>query len=128
MLVSCPARPVRLPRHFCLRFGVSKRRLMLVHRITVGFSPIYFLFVSHLRSMGLNVLGYLSLLLQSCHPACGDEGSSHLSPVLALHDFLSRRKFNTFTTRQPMVDFYLLFRYGRDKFWFPQESNSRFPH
>ena len=32
-----------------------------------------FLFVSHLRSMGLNVLGYYdqSHLLQRCHPACG---------------------------------------------------------
>ena len=29
------------------------------------------LFVSHLRPMGLNVLGYQSHLLQRCHPACG---------------------------------------------------------
>ena len=41
------------------------------------------------------------------HPACGHKGSSHLSPVHALH-FLSRCKFSTLTTRQPMVEFYLL--------------------
>ena len=41
------------------------------------------------------------------HPACGHEGSSHLSPVHALQ-FLSRCKFSTLTTRQPMVEFYLL--------------------
>ena len=43
-----------------------------------------FLFVFELRPMGLDVLGYQSHLLQRCHPACGHEGSSHLSPVLAL--------------------------------------------
>ena len=42
------------------------------------------------------------------HPACGHKGSSHLSPVLALQFFLSRCKFSTLTTRQPMVEFYLL--------------------
>ena len=42
------------------------------------------------------------------HPACGHKGSSHLSPVHALHFFLSRCKFSTLTTRQPMVEFYLL--------------------
>ena len=47
--------------------------------------PVHFiLFVSHLRPMGFNVLGYQSHLLQGCHSACGHEGSSHLSPVLAL--------------------------------------------
>ena len=35
-------------------------------------------------SMGLNVLAYQSYVLQYCHPACGHEGYSHLSPVLAL--------------------------------------------
>ena len=42
------------------------------------------------------------------HPACGHKGSSHLSPVHALQFFLSRCKFSTLTTRQPMVEFYLL--------------------
>ena len=37
------------------------------------------------------------------HPACGHKGSSHLSPVHAL-EFLSRCKFSTLTTRQPMVE------------------------
>ena len=41
------------------------------------------------------------------HPACGHKGSSHLSPVHALQ-FLSRCKFSTLTTHQPMVEFYLL--------------------
>ena len=62
------------------------------------------------------------------HPACGHKGSCHLSPVYALqffiamqvqhsynsstrftpYNFLSRCKFSTLTTRQPMVEFYLL--------------------
>ena len=42
------------------------------------------------------------------HPTCGHKGSSHLSPVHALQFFLSRCKFSTLTTRQPMVEFYLL--------------------
>ena len=42
------------------------------------------------------------------HPACGHKRSSHLSPVHALQFFLSRCKFSTLTTRQPMVEFYLL--------------------
>ena len=42
------------------------------------------------------------------HPACGHKGSPHLSPVHALQFFLSRCKFSTLTTRQPMVEFYLL--------------------
>ena len=42
------------------------------------------------------------------HPACGHKGSSHLSPVHALQFFLSRCKFSTLTTRQPMVELYLL--------------------
>ena len=37
------------------------------------------------------------------HPACGHKGFSHLSPV-----HVSRCKFSTLTTRQPMVEFYLL--------------------
>ena len=40
--------------------------------------------VSHLRPMGLNVLGYQSHLLQRCHPTYDHEESSHLSSVLAL--------------------------------------------
>ena len=35
------------------------------------------------------------------HPACGHQGSSHLSPVHALR-FLSRCKFSNITSRQPM--------------------------
>ena len=45
--------------------------------------------VSHSRPMGVNVLGYQSQLLQRCHPVCGHEGSSHLSPVLALRFFIA---------------------------------------
>ena len=48
---------------------------------------IFVLFVSHLPPIGLNVLGYRSHLLQRCHPACGHEGSSHLSPVPRLMNF-----------------------------------------
>ena len=42
------------------------------------------------------------------HTSCGHKESSHLSPVHALQFFLSRCKFSTLTTRQPMVEFYLL--------------------
>ena len=34
---------------------------------------VNFILRSHLRPMGLNVLGYQSFLLQRCHPACGHE-------------------------------------------------------
>ena len=47
------------------------------------------LLVSHLRSMGLNGLGYQPHLLQRCYSACSHEGSFHLSPVLALLYFVA---------------------------------------
>ena len=47
------------------------------------------LFVSHLRPMGLNVLGYQSHVLQRCHPIYGHKGYSHLSSVLALRMFIT---------------------------------------
>ena len=58
--------------------------------------------------MGPNVQDYQSSLLQRCHPACGHEGSSHLSPVLALQFFIAMQVNTLLTVRQPMVDFYLL--------------------
>ena len=39
----------------------------------------YIYFVSRLRRVGLNVLGYLSHVPQRRHPACGHEASSHLT-------------------------------------------------
>ena len=44
------------------------------------------LFVSHLREIGPNVLGYQSHLLQRCHPASGHEGSS-ISPWFSSYIF-----------------------------------------
>ena len=41
------------------------------------------------------------------HPAWGHKGSSHLSRFTP-YNLLSRYKFSTLTTRQPMVEFYLL--------------------
>ena len=38
------------------------------------------------------------------HPACDHKGSSHLSPFTP-YNFLSRCKFSTLTTRQPMVEY-----------------------
>ena len=64
--------------------------------------------VSHLRPMGLNVLGYQFHLLQHCHPVCGHEGYSHLSSRFSPYVFLSRCKFSTLTTRQSTVELYLL--------------------
>ena len=52
---------------------------------------VFFLLLSRLRPMGLNVLGFPSHLLQRCHHchpvtvnACGHEGSLNLSPVSML--------------------------------------------
>ena len=43
------------------------------------------------------------------HPACGHKGSSHLSPVHALQFFfIAIQVQHSYTTRQPMVEFYLL--------------------
>ena len=41
------------------------------------------------------------------HPACGQKGSTHLSPVRA-YEFLSRCRFSTPTPRQPMVKPFVL--------------------
>ena len=50
---------------------------------------LFVLFVSYLQPMGISVLDYQSHLLQHCHLAYGHEGSSHLSPVLALRFFIA---------------------------------------
>ena len=42
------------------------------------------------------------------HPACGHYKDLPISPRSTPYDFLSRCKFSTLTTRQPMVEFYLL--------------------
>ena len=76
--------------------------------------------------MGLNVLGYQFYLLQRYHTVCGREESSHPSPVITLQ-FLSRCKFRTLTTRQPMVEFKLLafssFHYGSQNIIFGFHKN-----
>ena len=53
------------------------------------FMMIDFPLICPLRPMGISisVLGYHINLLKCYHPACGHEGSSHLSPVLALRFF-----------------------------------------
>ena len=63
------------------------------------------------NSITFSFFSFISLIADGphhYHPACGHKGSSHLSPVHALQFFLSRCKFSTLTTRQPMVEFYLL--------------------
>ena len=77
----------------------SLRPLVRLKWLYKGSRTVFFLFF------------FISLIADGphhCHPACGHKGSSHLSPVHALHFFLSRCKFSTLTTRQPMVEFYLL--------------------
>ena len=50
----------------------------------------FVLFESHLRAMNLDVLGYQSrLMMQRCHPACDQEGSFYISPVLASRIFVA---------------------------------------
>ena len=83
-----------------------------------SFSPFFFFFVSHLRPMALNVLGYQSHPLQRCHPACGHEGSSHLSPVLALWIFIAIQVQHSYNSY--LLTFHA-FRYGS------QNTNSSFP-
>ena len=57
------------------------------------------LFVSPLGTMGLNLLGYDSHLLQRFHLACGHEGSSHLSPVLVfLRFFIAMQVQHSYTS------------------------------
>ena len=66
---------------------------------------------SHIIVSYIYIYIFISLIADGphhYHPACGHKGSSHLSPVHALQFFLSRCKFSTLTTRQPMVEFYLL--------------------
>ena len=67
--------------------------------------------------MSLNVV--LDNLSQRCYPVCGHEGSSHISPVLALRMCIAvQEQYNsTLTTRQSIAEFYFVahshgFRYG----------------
>ena len=54
-----------------------------------------FLFVS--LPMGLNLLCYLSHLLERCHSACGHKITSHLCPVLA-YDFIAMQAQHSYTS------------------------------
>ena len=67
------------------------------------------MFVSRLRPMGLNVLGYQSL---HCNVVILSVVTKDLPifPWFSLDGFLSRSKFSTLETRQPiiMVEFYLV--------------------
>ena len=85
----------RVRRHRASKPQGSSERV-LPWQITILFFSFFFSFISLIADGPHHY-----------HPACGHKGSSHLSPVHALHFFLSRCKFNTLTTRQPMVDFYL---------------------
>ena len=72
---------------------------------------IYILYSIFFSLFLFSFLSFISLIADGphhYHPACGHKGSSHLSPVHALYFFLSRCKFSTLTTRQPMVEFCLL--------------------
>ena len=84
----------------------SNKKLSSKHSST---GSCFCLFVFHLRSMDLNQRARLPFppLLQRCHPACGHQGSSHLSPVLA-YNILSRCKLSPLTPRQPMIELYTL--------------------
>ena len=46
-------------------------------------------FVSITADGSQNAIGYQPHLLQRCRPACGHEGSSHLSRRFSPHDFVS---------------------------------------
>ena len=51
---------------------------------------LFFVFFCISRSLGVNVLGYTNPpYFKRCHPAYGQKGSSHLSPVLALRIFIA---------------------------------------
>ena len=81
---------------------------LLVYIPPEEFVFVVVLFLSLLWPMGFNAVGCQSNLLQRCHPTCRDEGSSHLSPVLASRFFIAMQVFSTLTTRQPRVEFYIL--------------------
>ena len=76
-------------------------------RYAIAYETLFFVCLYlNSRAMGLKLLGYRSIILQRCHPACGHEGSlHHLSPVLSF-EFLSRCKFVIFIPRQPMLRYY----------------------
>ena len=84
--------------------------------------------------MGLNVLRYNNTIY--CNVAILPVVTKDLLifPRFSPYQFLSRCKFSTLTTRQPMVEFYLLtfprFPLRKQEYilWFSQESNSRLPH
>ena len=79
---------------------VPLRRAGGIASVSTRFSLFFLLFFSFILLIADGPHNY--------HPVCGHKGSSHPSPVHALHFFLSRCKFSTLTTRQPMIVFYLL--------------------
>ena len=86
----------------------------------------FVLFAPHFRPTGLNVLRYQSHLLQRCHPACGHEEYSPLSPVLALWFVITmqvQRSYNSSTNEWLNLTYSRshAFHYGRKK------TNSGFP-
>ena len=112
------------------------------HRFRCDMHPyLSYFFLLHVRQSNALLFSFLFSFISIIadgphhyHPACGHKGSSHLSPVHALQFFyrdassallqlvnqwlnftyyLSRCKFSTLTTRQPMVEFYLLLTFPR---------------
>ena len=75
----------------------SRASLLILKTLRRLFFFFFFFFISLIIADGPH----------HCHPACGHKGSSHLSRFTP-YNFLSRCKFSTLTTRQPMVEFYLL--------------------
>ena len=119
--------PLDRAKHGCLR-----RRKGLINsnrpwrssigcRKSIAAAPrasTYSPFRNSIRSFGFGVF-FLSLLSFSLisliadgphhyHPACGHTKDLPISPRCTPYDFFSRCKFSTLTTRQPMVEFYLL--------------------
>ena len=62
--------------------------------------------------MVLNALGYQSHPPKRCHPDCGYQGSSHLSPILA-HDFFIAILLKLLVQHVHLVNNWLNFTYSK---------------
>ena len=86
------------PSHYVLPRSIWTHPTVKVHKIVPTISIFlhttwYFIFIFciSLVADGPQRSRFQSYLLQRCHPACGREGSSHLSPGLALRFFIVMR-------------------------------------
>ena len=83
--------------------GLALRRLLAPVLPPTFSSPFFFFCILPMADGPQRAIRLPIPPTKRCHPVCGNDGSSHLSPVLNSRFFIAMQ-FSTLTTRQPMVD------------------------